>query len=598
MDPKIGWFQPEQEGPAKDFWTRIWDAHTGIDNLKIGVNDSNLSIKNHELINFDITNGDSQTKRTQNNFNINTNPTANRASTYAMNKNHASLIGINGGCPWRLPNRKYEGRCLAGLHQEILDFYEYMSPTIEEHNIRLQVVNNIEQIIHNLWPSAKVEVFGSFRTGLYLPTSDIDLVVIGDWASLPLRTLEDALLENRVCEIGQVKVLDKASVPIVKLTDRATDIRVDISFNMNNGVKSADLIQRYKKKYPALAKLVLVLKQFLLQRDLNEVFHGGISSYSLILMTISFLQLHPRVDVSSPDSNLGVLLIEFFELYGRKFNYLKTAIRIKDNGTYISKEELQKDMVDGHRPSILSIEDPLTPGNDIGRGSYGAIQVKQAFEYAFITLTQAVNPTTLSTDPNKHSILGRIIRVTDKVVQYRQWIKRTFPCDTKFNPTTCSTSTSSGSDGSLSSFGSSDSDSESGDLSRVNSAISRPRAGVSNTSWHHHHHHFHNSHNRHHPSRQISPPQNQGTLRGNHPTNVTQIMHLSTSNPHGHNHNIQQSKNNNNHNNSNSKHFSNQNGFQRTFNNRKRTHSRVSVDMNRRKPDGHNSQQSVNINQR
>lgn len=80
-------------------------------------------------------------------------------------------------------------------------------------------------------------------------------------------------------------------MPIVKLTDRATDIKVDISFNMNNGVKSADLIQRYKKKFPALAKLVLVLKQFLLERDLNEVFHGGISSYSLILMTISFLQV-------------------------------------------------------------------------------------------------------------------------------------------------------------------------------------------------------------------------------------------------------------------------------------------------------------------
>jgi non-canonical poly(A) RNA polymerase PAPD5/7 len=38
--------------------------------------------------------------------------------------------------------------------------------------------------------------------------------------------------------------------------------------------------------------------------------------------------------------NLGVLLIEFFELYGRKFNYLKTGIRIKGDGSYISKEEV------------------------------------------------------------------------------------------------------------------------------------------------------------------------------------------------------------------------------------------------------------------
>lgn len=45
------------------------------------------------------------------------------------------------------------------------------------------------------------------------------------------------------------------------------------------------------QKYPVLPYLVLVLKQFLLQRDLNEVFTGGIGSYSLFLMAVSFLQV-------------------------------------------------------------------------------------------------------------------------------------------------------------------------------------------------------------------------------------------------------------------------------------------------------------------
>lgn len=61
-------------------------------------------------------------------------------------------------------------------------------------------------------------------------------------------------------------------VPIVKLTDKATEVKVDISFNMSNGVRSAELIKRFRRIFPALPKLVLVLKQFLLQRDLNEVF--------------------------------------------------------------------------------------------------------------------------------------------------------------------------------------------------------------------------------------------------------------------------------------------------------------------------------------
>lgn len=38
----------------------------------------------------------------------------------------------------------------------------------------------MENIILSLWPDAQVQVFGSYRTGLYLPTSDIDIVVIGN----------------------------------------------------------------------------------------------------------------------------------------------------------------------------------------------------------------------------------------------------------------------------------------------------------------------------------------------------------------------------------------------------------------------------------
>src|SRR6266487_2007856 len=113
------------------------------------------------------------------------------------------------------------------------------------------------------------------------------------------------------------------------------------------------------KDFPNLPKLVLVLKQFLLQRDLKEVFTGGISSYSLILMTVSFLQLHPRLEAQLATANLGVLLIEFFELYGKHFNYFRVGIRVKNGGSYINKMDMQRQLDLSQRPSILCIEDPL-----------------------------------------------------------------------------------------------------------------------------------------------------------------------------------------------------------------------------------------------
>ncbi|XP_015282575.1 PREDICTED: non-canonical poly(A) RNA polymerase PAPD7 isoform X3 [Gekko japonicus] len=306
-----------------------------------------------------------------------------------------------------------------------MDFYDFMSPRPEEEIMRREVVKRIETVIKDLWPTADVQIFGSFSTGLYLPTSDIDLVVFGKWESPPLQLLEQALRKHNVAEPYSIKVLDKATVPIIKLTDQETEVKVDISFNVETGVKAARLIKDYMKKYSLLPYLILVLKQFLLQRDLNEVFTGGISSYSLILMAISFLQLHPRIDARRSDENLGMLLIEFFELYGRNFNYLKTGIRIKNGGAYIAKEEILKAMTYGYRPSMLCIEDPLLPGNDVGRSSYGAMQVKQVFDYAYIVLSHAVSPLARSY-PNRdsESTLGRIIKVTQEVIDYRTWIKK------------------------------------------------------------------------------------------------------------------------------------------------------------------------------
>ncbi|KAI4873992.1 hypothetical protein NFI96_032084 [Prochilodus magdalenae] len=346
----------------------------------------------------------------------------NKASTYGINyllsNSNANLFCS--GTPWK--TRRYS-LGINGLHEEIVDFYGFMSPRPEEEAMRRDVVNRIETVIKSLWPTANVQIFGSFSYGLYLPTSDIDLVVFGKWERPPLQQLDQALRQQNFAEPFSIKILDKATVPIIKLTDRETEVKVDISFNVETGVKAARFIKDNLKKYSVLPYLIFVLKQFLLQRDLNEVFTGGISSYCLILMAISFLQLHPRIDCRGSNINLGILLIEFFELYGRNFNYLKTGIRVKNGGAYLAKEEMMKAMTNGYRPSMLCIEDPNLPGNDVGRSSYGAMQVKQVFDYAYIVLSHAVSPLARSY-PNKDmdSTLGRIIRLTQEVIDYREWI--------------------------------------------------------------------------------------------------------------------------------------------------------------------------------
>ena len=40
---------------------------------------------------------------------------------------------------------------------------------------------------------------------------------------------------------------------------------------------------------------------------------------------------------------------------------MRTGIRVKDGGSYVSKEEIFKQFNNGYRASILCIEDPLNP---------------------------------------------------------------------------------------------------------------------------------------------------------------------------------------------------------------------------------------------
>ncbi|KAL3317827.1 Non-canonical poly(A) RNA polymerase papd5 [Cichlidogyrus casuarinus] len=303
---------------------------------------------------------------------------------------------------------------MAQLNSEIRDFIRFISPTPNEQWAREYVITKVRNVIRFLWPHARVEVCGSFQTKLYLPTSDIDLVVFGNWDPnrLPLDILKTHIESSMIA--SSIKVLSRATVPIVKFIDKDTDIQVDISFNMDNSIRAVNLISDYLRLHPCLQSLVLVLKQFLQQRELNEVFTGGLGSYALILMCVSFLQ-HNVQPVGVDKVNLAVLLIEFLELYGNRFNYETTAIRVSDSGVYCRKDDVFVNA------EMLCIQDPLNPDNDLGRRTFAMLQVRQSFEYAYTVLRSAVFPQFQSLHSNK-SILGRIIRIPQRTLEKREQV--------------------------------------------------------------------------------------------------------------------------------------------------------------------------------
>lgn len=64
------------------------------------------------------------------------------------------------------------------LHNEILEFCDYVKLDQQEIAARRAVINDVERIALTIWPAATVHVFGSEFTGIILPTSDLDFVVM------------------------------------------------------------------------------------------------------------------------------------------------------------------------------------------------------------------------------------------------------------------------------------------------------------------------------------------------------------------------------------------------------------------------------------
>ncbi|XP_015936717.1 uncharacterized protein LOC107462614 [Arachis duranensis] len=304
---------------------------------------------------------------------------------------------FRGNCKFRSP--------MLQLHKEIVDFCEFLSPTSEEKAARDTAIESVFDVIKHIWPHCQVEVFGSYRTGLYLPTSDIDVVILKSGLPNPqlgLNALSRALSQRSMAK--KIQVIGKARVPIIKFVEKKSGLAFDVSFDLDNGPKAAEYIQEAVARWPPLRPLCLILKVFLQQRELNEVYSGGIGSYALLAMLMAMLR-NLRETQASAEHNLGVLLVHFFDFYGRKLNTTDVGVACNGAGIFFSKSS--KGFLNKGRPFLIGIEDPQAPENDIGKNSFNYFQIRSAFSMAYTTLTNT--KTIMNLGPSR-SILGTIIR--------------------------------------------------------------------------------------------------------------------------------------------------------------------------------------------
>lgn len=320
--------------------------------------------------------------------------------------------------PWITRRDLTKNREIADwLTQEIKDFVDYISPSKDEIHARNAAVIRIRKVVSKLWSDAEVRVFGSYATDMYLPGSDIDMVIMSPTGRYDNRsslyTLSSRLKSSGIAI--QVECIAKARVPIIKFVEKESRIHVDVSFERSNGTNAVETIRSWAKQFPCLRYLVMVVKQFLARRKLNNVHAGGLGGFSIICSIANFLTLHPKLASGEIDAekNLGVLLIEYFELYGKNFNYDRVALKMSSPMGYLIKRDHPNLSSTNRSTFSIAIQDPADPENNISRGSYNIRAIKKAFHGAFDMLTTRCYEIEMLPRKQRYgmSILGNIIKV-------------------------------------------------------------------------------------------------------------------------------------------------------------------------------------------
>ncbi|KAJ9100778.1 hypothetical protein QFC19_005517 [Naganishia cerealis] len=273
-----------------------------------------------------------------------------------MQQEHMRTVGSRNLAPWCADIDWFSASNMTQLlNDEILACSAWMSPSFEEHESRCMMIQKIISIIQQSESGARVYAFGSHETKLYLPGGDIDIVI--DIDSVRVRnphtlfaTLVNRLVNRGICRSYDVEKILHARVPIIKLKTIQGNIKIDISLYNTNGVKAGEVVKQYLDALPAARPLVLLVKAFMWRMNKNERYYTDV--YPAIT------KQHPKIrnNEIDPMKNLGILLIEFFELYGLNFNWKDLGISIREGGSYYRKRD-RGWLKQSAQPNI-SIEDP------------------------------------------------------------------------------------------------------------------------------------------------------------------------------------------------------------------------------------------------
>ena len=275
------------------------------------------------------------------------------------------------------------------LHNSIEEYYNILEEALViQRKIKNELFNYFSSIIKIVYKNTNILIYGSSLYNLDIDTSDLDLS-ISSKEDINLSDLELYLKENNNNnQYISVNGIFTASVPVIKIeidylklendeitrlykilkdtvyykkcynsadNDYMNKTNIDISLNSINN-KQIEFIKDSLNEYPEMRPIIKILKKILQLKNMNNSYHGGMSSYCLFLLIFSYMKFyHNKINVNKiKEINLGSLLIEILTFYTNYIDFNCTIIDPSSNFPFIREYTL--DII----PTII---EPITKKN-------------------------------------------------------------------------------------------------------------------------------------------------------------------------------------------------------------------------------------------
>ena len=148
------------------------------------------------------------------------------------------------------------------------------------------------------------------------------------------------------------------------------------SINKKNNEKSNVIyIKEQLDIFPEIKPILILLKRYFYVKNMNSSFEGGLSSYNLFLLILSFAKYNNFSQ--NKIINLGYFLIQFLEFFGNIFDFKNFCINL--NSPYIYEVNSFNNYNSGKSLVIL---DPLT-GLNASKSSYKIFEIQNMFLNAY-----------------------------------------------------------------------------------------------------------------------------------------------------------------------------------------------------------------------